>query len=72
MLTTNIFAALTEVITNIFFGSGEDSQQIHLDEVRCSSGQEQSLLDCSHDPIGVTDCEHPEDVGMICQRSESD
>ena len=68
----NYFTALTEVITNIFFGSGDASQQIHLDSVCCSSGQEQSLLECSHDPIGVTNCEHPEDVGIICQRSESE
>ena len=66
------FTALTEVITNIFFGSGEAFQQIHLDNVRCSSGQEQNLLECSHNPIGETDCQHPEDVGIICQRSEGD
>ena len=60
------------MITNIFFGSGPDFQQIHLDDVRCSSGEEQSLLECLHSPIGVTNCEHPEDVGIICQRSEGD
>ena len=69
---TNDFTALTEVITNIFFGSGPDFQQIHLDDVRCSSGEEQNLLECLHSPIGVTNCEHPEDVGIICQKSEGD
>ena len=57
------------MITDIFFGSGENSQQIHLDELLCS-GQEETLLECSHDPVGVNDCDHAEDVGVICQRSE--
>ena len=60
-------AALTG-ITNIFFESlGAENKSIHLDELKCK-GTEQSLLECSHDPVGKNDCQHPEDVGVICQR----
>ena len=55
---------------NIFFGGarGSSLQPIHLDELRCT-GTEESLLNCTHSGIGVNDCEHPEDVGIICQSS---
>lgn len=60
--------ALAKVETNIFFGSGQ-SESIHLDDLRCS-GMEQDLLECSHAPIGDSDCGHAEDVGVICEASE--
>ena len=60
--------ALAKVETNIFFGSGQ-SVPIHLDELQCR-GTEQNLLECEHDPVGVTDCTHEEDAGVICERSE--
>ena len=64
-----LFIALPDVVTNIFFGNGNANIPIHLDELRCA-GNETDLLACSHAPVGTHDCEHPEDVGVICQRSE--
>ena len=62
-------AALTEVKFNVFFGGGVSFQPIHLDELECS-GAEATLLNCTHSGIGVHNCDHPEDVGIICQRSQ--
>ncbi|HEY1097586.1 MAG TPA: scavenger receptor cysteine-rich domain-containing protein, partial [Myxococcota bacterium] len=46
-------------------GAGAASQPIWLDEVNCV-GNEPRLEQCPHDPIGVTDCGHSEDVGVSC------
>ena len=40
---------------------------IHLEEVRCT-GSENNLLECGHNGIGIHDCAHGEDVGIICER----
>ncbi|XP_025112203.1 deleted in malignant brain tumors 1 protein-like [Pomacea canaliculata] len=45
------------------FGQGQGP--ILLDNVRCL-GNESSLMNCLHDPIGVSNCDHSEDVGIIC------
>jgi len=39
-----------------------------LDNVRCN-GNETSLSQCPHAPMGITNCRHTEDVGVICQGS---
>ena len=58
------------VVTNIFFGGGETNQPIHLDEVKCT-GTETSLLNCTHNGIGViNECYHFDDVGIICRPSQ--
>ena len=48
-----------------YFGSG--SGRIFLDEIICN-GSESRLVDCDmdHDVIGTHNCEHIEDVGVIC------
>ena len=57
------------MVTNISFGGGGSFQQVHLDSVQCT-GTEPNLLNCSHNGIGVHDCEHPEDIGIICERPQ--
>ena len=64
-----ITCVYVEIITSVFFGGGDSFTPIHLDSLRCS-GTESTLLNCTHSGIGVTDCRHPEDVGIICQRSQ--
>ena len=46
-----------------FFGQG--SGGIFLNNVRCS-GNEDALINCSHDGIGVHTCTHSHDVGVRC------
>ena len=43
---------------------------ILLDEVHCA-GQESYLLECAHDLWGKTDCNHDEDVGVVCSQREN-
>ncbi|CAJ1078187.1 scavenger receptor cysteine-rich type 1 protein M130-like [Xyrichtys novacula] len=52
-----------EAKKNAFFGEGKN--EIWLDDVQCT-GQEASILKCSHRPIGENNCGHGEDAGVIC------
>lgn len=54
-----VFAATT----NARFGQGLGP--IHMDDTRCY-GSETSILDCQHRGIGVHNCRHTEDAGVIC------
>uniref|UniRef100_A0A3B1KE07 SRCR domain-containing protein n=1 Tax=Astyanax mexicanus TaxID=7994 RepID=A0A3B1KE07_ASTMX len=44
---------------------GEGNGPVLLDDVGCS-GQENNLLSCSHGGLGITNCSHSEDAGVIC------
>ena len=45
---------------------GQGSGQIWLDNLRCR-GSESSILKCSHRGIGINNCGHSEDAGVICR-----
>ncbi|KAJ8040995.1 Neurotrypsin [Holothuria leucospilota] len=51
-----------------FFGQGSDP--IWLDNVRCS-GEEDNLLDCPKNDFGEHNCNHYEDAGVRCTRTET-
>ena len=50
-------------LSSAYFGAG--TGRIWLDDVSCT-GSESELLDCSHDGIGVHDCDHFEDASVRC------
>ncbi|XP_076436243.1 scavenger receptor cysteine-rich type 1 protein M160-like [Babylonia areolata] len=47
-------------------GSGRGP--IWLDTLRCAGG-ESSFFQCTHDPWGLNDCDHSEDLGIICAQA---
>ena len=49
-----------------FFGQG--SGPIHYDDVACN-GSETRLADCTHPGIGVENCDHNEDAGVVCNNN---
>ncbi|XP_022087751.1 deleted in malignant brain tumors 1 protein-like [Acanthaster planci] len=57
-----------EATMNARFGPG--TGDILLDDVGCT-GNEDTLIDCSHPPIGTHNCGHSEDAGVICQEDAS-
>ena len=44
---------------------GEGSGPIHYDDVTCN-GTETHLANCSHLGIGIENCDHSEDAGVVC------
>ena len=47
---------------------GLPEQRIWLSNVACE-GNENSLFDCTHDPIGTSVCTHKQDVVVFCNMS---
>lgn len=62
MLKNHYYAGVA-AFNRSHFGGGVG--HIFLDDVKCS-GHEQYLVDCNHSPIGVHDCDHSEDAGVVC------
>ena len=48
---------------------GQGTGDILLDDLACS-GTEKSLFDCQHNGIGLHNCDHSEDIGLYCKKSE--
>eukprot|EP00299_Pterocystis_sp_00344_P012764 c6173_g1_i1.p1 GENE.c6173_g1_i1~~c6173_g1_i1.p1 ORF type:complete len:900 (+),score=288.78 c6173_g1_i1:34-2733(+) len=54
-----------DAIDSYTAGMGTNTNLIWLDQVSCD-GSESSISECQHDSWGTSDCDHGEDVGVIC------
>ncbi|MGH0144772.1 UNVERIFIED_CONTAM: hypothetical protein FKN15_004171 [Acipenser sinensis] len=61
------YKGLAKARTMAYFGEGKGP--IHIDNVKCT-GNERSLADCIKQPIGMHNCRHSEDAGVICNYGE--
>ncbi|XP_072048550.1 scavenger receptor cysteine-rich domain-containing protein DMBT1-like [Amphiura filiformis] len=52
------------------FGGDVSNWPIGLDDVRCE-GTENHISDCSHAPLGVHNCDHSKDAGVVCTNAFS-
>ncbi|XP_045208607.1 lysyl oxidase homolog 2-like [Mercenaria mercenaria] len=55
----------TDGVSNTSATFGRSTGPIHLDDVICD-GTEASIFDCAHNPFGENNCNHGEDVGVVC------
>ena len=49
---------------------GEGTGAIHYGNISCT-GTEADLADCSHSDIGMHNCDHHEDAGVVCDTRPS-
>ena len=54
-------------VLRAYFGAG--SSTVHLDGIHCY-GNESNLLMCPRNTLGMHDCSHNEDAGVICRSRE--
>ena len=60
-----IFLSRTEARAQQMAAYGEGTGSILLDDVNCL-GTESSIWQCSANPLGIHDCGHSEDAGVVC------
>ena len=60
-----LFFSVTQVVSNIYFGSGKSATPIHWWKTQCT-GAETHLVNCTRN--FDVDCDHDEDVGVICSQ----
>lgn len=53
------------------FHWGDKSKMILLDDVQCN-GNEENIYSCTHLGLGIHDCHHDEDIGVICSKYRSE
>ena len=63
------FSRAISVHGQAFFGRG--SGPIHYDDVACNRS-ETRLADCSHSGIGIENCAHNEDAGVVCDNGQGE
>lgn len=52
------------------YGQGPASQKIILDDVGCI-GTETNLGQCNYTALGLSNCDHTEDAGVMCHQGKS-
>ena len=62
-----MFPTGATAVSRALFGQGTGA--ILLDDVRCT-GSETRLVDCPSNGIGIHDCAHTEDAGIICESKQ--
>ncbi len=65
----SLFNTIAISFTLYRFPEASVSTPTWLDEVDCV-GTENRLIDCPANAFGVEDCDHSQDVGLVCMASE--
>ena len=63
------FESALEAVSNGYFGPGNETMPIWLDNVDCY-GNEESITECLHQSFGENNCRHYEDAGVRCYGKE--
>ena len=64
------FESAQQALSNAYFGEGDDSMPIWLDDVECY-GSEATITECLYGEFGQHNCRHNQDAGVRCYRKDS-